>query len=166
MGRRIGRGLRSLLVTALLGAASAPPLAAQPSLTHDAPTRPRSSYPTNEEILPFWMALLRMDQASVYRVGRPRDLTLLDEGRDSIGVIAGCPILETARVVGEDWVDSLRTIVGNRMSYRREPPPRRGGLDDRHDRSEGLVSLRQTVVGGRDRRLDWPGSSEAGGADR
>jgi hypothetical protein len=99
MGRRIGRGLlRSLLLAALLGA----------------------SYPSHEEILPFWMALLRMDQASVYRVGPPKDLTLLDQGRDSVGLIAGCPILETARVVGEDWLDSLRTIVGDPMSYRRE----------------------------------------------
>lgn len=120
MGRR-GRGLfHSLLLAALLGVASAPPLAAQSPLRHDAITPPRISYPSNDEILPFWMSLLRMDQASVYRVGPPRDLTLLDEGRDSVGVIAGCPILESARVdSGGDWVDSLRTIVGNPMSYRR-----------------------------------------------
>lgn len=122
MGRRIGRGLlHSLLLAALLGAAAPPPLAAQSPLRHDAITPPRISYPSNDEILPFWMSLLRMNQASVYRVGPPRDLTLLDEGRDSVGVIAGCPILESARVdSGGDWVDSLRTILGNPMSYRRE----------------------------------------------
>jgi hypothetical protein len=62
-----------------------------------------------------------MEEASVYRVGPPKDLTLLDEGRDSADLILGCPILDSARVApGGDWLDSLRTIVGNRMSYRRE----------------------------------------------
>jgi hypothetical protein len=122
MGRRIGRGLLpSLLLVAFLRAVAPPPLAAQSPHTHDAlAPLPKDSYPTHEEILPFWMSLLRMEEASVYRVGPPTDLTLLDTGRDSVGFIAGSPILGSARVVGEDWLDSLRTIVGNPMSYRRE----------------------------------------------
>jgi hypothetical protein len=67
------------------------------------------------------MSLLRMKEAMVYRVGKPKDLRLLDQGRDSVGLIAGSPILASARVdsIG-DWLDSLRSIVGKPTSYRRE----------------------------------------------
>jgi hypothetical protein len=62
-----------------------------------------------------------MQEAWVYRVGIPKDLTLLDEGRDSVGFIAGSPILASARVGSRgDWLDSLRSIVGRPTSYRRD----------------------------------------------
>jgi len=122
MGRHIGRGLlRFLALTAFLHAAPAPLLAARSAFAPDALTPPRKSYPSYDEILPLWMSLLRIKEASVYRVGPPKDLRLLDQGRDSVGIIAGCPVLDSARVGSEGgWLDSLRAIVGSPTSYRQE----------------------------------------------
>jgi len=78
-------------------------------------------YPSEEEIFPVWMSLLKMREGDVYRVGPPTDARLLDQVLDTVGIVAGCPILESAHVKpGSDWLDSLTAILAKPSSYRRE----------------------------------------------
>jgi len=85
------------------------------------------------------MSLLRMREAEVYRVGTPTDTRLLDQVRDTTGIVAGCPIVASAHVGQSDWLDSLAAILAKPTSYRRDAqmqltPPKtvirlRGGGD-------------------------------------
>src|SRR5687767_412750 len=110
MGRRIGRVLVVALSALLLGSATPIP---QSDAANPRPTTKRS-YPTRAELLPIRAALGGIREAIVYRI----DWHLVTPGYDSVGIVAGYPVLQSAPVdQSGHWLDSLSAILTDPTSY-------------------------------------------------
>jgi hypothetical protein len=77
-------------------------------------------YPDESDVARVRKALSRATRATIHRIGEIWDWEAPGGMRDTTGVVEGFVVLRTEPAPSASWLDSLRSILGDRTTYRQD----------------------------------------------